>query len=71
MRASIIVSVFLVSACSSQAVKCDRHLTRINPQQKLSRDPPIAAGGESKRVAPHEPVAKSEKVSAAGAGGSP
>ena len=71
MRVSILVSICLLTACSSQAVRCDRHLTPINPQQKLSGDPPMAARGASQRVGPHEPVAKRETVPAAGAGGSP
>jgi len=40
MRSAVIVCVCLLTACSTQSVRCDRHLTPINVPQR-----PIAGSG--------------------------
>ncbi len=77
MRASIILSILLVSACSSQGLKCDRHLTPINPHQGRLTEP--AAAATQRKVAQPASLTsaqaptKGKKAPAAGAsgGGSP
>ena|SRR5579862_7420094 len=49
MRVTVVVLILLLSACSSQIVRCERHLTPINPPRKLLSD---AAAGPTRGMAP-------------------
>jgi hypothetical protein len=46
MKAAVMFSLCLLSACSSELVRCERHLTPINPPAAHLRDSTGAARGE-------------------------
>lgn len=41
MRALVMMSLWLLAACTTQAVRCDRHLTPINVPQPVTGDSKI------------------------------
>jgi hypothetical protein len=86
MRAEFVVCVFLLTACSTQIVRCERHLTPINipkrpianalapgqPERSSARthSAPKSGGTPRTKVAA-EPGAPNKPAPAAGAQGSP
>ena len=75
MRALLVISMGLLAACSSQAVRCDSHLTRINPPQKLLGDAPaerVAPQGKTtKKLAVQSSSTKSQVMPPGSAGETP
>jgi len=74
MRALLVISMGLLAACSSQAVRCDSHLTRINPPQKLLGDAPPGPAvpqAKTKKIEVREGGTKSQVMPPAGQGEKP
>lgn len=74
MRVTVFLFVFLLTACSSQVVRCERHLTPINPAQKVGdafpgRALPLAK--TTRTVEVRNASGKSQALPSAGAGGMP
>jgi hypothetical protein len=73
MKALLVISMGLLAACSSQVVRCDSHLTRINPPQKL-----LGGAGQiapqaktTKKLAVQSSSTKSQVMPPAGQGETP
>jgi hypothetical protein len=64
MKIWILASIALLSACSSQAVRCDKHLVPINPPQSRLAE----AGAVAPKASASEPAAKAETKPSAGRG---
>jgi hypothetical protein len=87
MRVIVIALITLLAACSSEMVRCEKHLTPINPPQKLLGDAAVGPKGESavtlrpgrvspqggtaKKVEVHSSSGKSHAMPPAGPGGAP
>jgi len=75
MRALLVISMSLLAACSSQAVRCDSHLTRINPPEKFSGDAStgqvVPQGRTTKKLAVQSSSTKSQVMPPGSAGETP
>lgn len=75
MRVTLVLLISLLTACSSEALRCEKHLTPINPPQKLlgdaSRVRAVPLEKTAKKVEVQNSSGKSQAQPPAGAGGTP